>query len=38
MKFDTRIIKNNLTSDEQIQIQRELQQLDMIIKSYQDDN
>ena len=31
-------VKKNLTQDEQIQLQRELQQLDLIVKGYMDEN
>ena len=36
--MDLRNIKNQLTSDEQIQLQREIMQLDMIVKGYMDEN
>lgn len=35
---DVRNIKKDLTSDEQIQIQKELAQMDKILKGYMDEN
>ena len=35
---DLRNIKKQLTTDEQVQLQREIIQLDMIVKGYMDEN